>query len=357
MSNSYDIIVIGQGICGTFLSYYLYKAGVKVLVIDSPQPFSASKVASGIINPVTGRQVVTTWLADELIPFAGVAYGAIGTAIGATVAHQKNIIVFPPSQQMSDAYAKRMAEDNSYIKQASEHTYGAFKDVFFSYYGIAVIEPVWHIDLHTLLHGWRQVLQQSNMLLQEKFDESHLTITTDGVQYKNIKASKIIFCNGVDTFSQPWFKSLPFVFNKGEALIADIPQLQPNNIYKIGNSTIVPWYDGLWWVGSSYENEFTNALPTDSFKAKKTYELQQYLKLPFTIVDHFASLRPAVAIERRPFVGFHPAYPAIGILNGMGTKGCSLAPYFAQQLADSLINGGIINPLADVKRFARVLGL
>lgn len=356
MSNNYDVIVVGQGICGTFLSWYLREAGLNILVLDEPQPFSASKVASGIINPVTGRQVVTTWLANELMPFAGEAYGAVGNIIGTTVAHQKNIIVFPPSQQMSDAYVKRMAEDNSYIKQASETTYEAFKDAFFSYYGIAVIEPVWHIDLHTLLHGWRNVLQQNNMLLQERFDETRLVITGDGVQYKGRSAGKIIFCNGIETFSLPWFKNLPFVFNKGEALIVDIPQLQPNNIFKIGNSTIVPWYDGLWWIGSSYENDFADALPTDAFKNKKKQELQQYLKLPFTVVDHIASLRPAVAIERRPFVGFHPAYPAIGILNGMGTKGCSLAPYFAQQLADNLINGSTVNPLADVKRFARVLG-
>jgi len=328
---------------------------LRVLVIDEPQPFSASKVASGIINPVTGRQVVTTWLAEELMPFMAEAYGGIGAAIGAAVAHKKNIIVFPPSQQMSDAYAKRMAEENSYIQQAGNNTFETFKDVFFSYYGIAVIEPVWHIDLHTLLHSWRSVLLQNNMLVQERFDESQLTVNSDGIQYKSIAAGKIIFCNGINTFSLPWFKSLPFVFNKGEALIVDVPQLTANNIYKIGNSTIVPWYNGLWWVGSSYENEFADALPTESFKTKKTYELQQYLKLPFTIVDHIASLRPAVAIERRPFVGFHPHHPAIGILNGMGTKGCSLAPYFAQQLTQYLLYATPVNPLADVARFKRIL--
>jgi len=64
-----DYLIIGQGICGTWLSYYLLKKGKKVLVIDEYNNSSASNVASGLINPVTGRRVVTTWMADELLPF------------------------------------------------------------------------------------------------------------------------------------------------------------------------------------------------------------------------------------------------------------------------------------------------
>ena len=67
-----------------------------------------------------------------------------------------------------------------------------------------------------------------------------------------------------------------------------------------------------------------------------------------------AGIRPAT-LERRPFVGFHPLHKNIGILNGMGTKGCSLAPYFAFQMKENLINNKPIMPEADVQRFKKVL--
>jgi hypothetical protein len=54
-------------------------------------------------------------------------------------------------------------------------------------------------------------------------------------------------------------------------------------------------------------------------------------------------------------VGLHPQYASVGILNGMGTKGCSLGPFFATELKDHILNGSDINPLADIQRFKNIL--
>ncbi len=71
-------------------------------------------------------------------------------------------------------------------------------------------------------------------------------------------------------------------------------------------------------------------------------------------MDHWAAIRPAT-LERRPFIGFHPRHPQIAIFNGMGTKGCSLAPYFAKQLVDHLTNKNELSPEVNVDRFRKVL--
>jgi len=57
--NHYDIIIVGQGISGTVLSNALMEQYQKVLVIDDGNKKAASKIASGVINPVTGRRIVT----------------------------------------------------------------------------------------------------------------------------------------------------------------------------------------------------------------------------------------------------------------------------------------------------------
>jgi glycine/D-amino acid oxidase-like deaminating enzyme len=253
---------------------------------------------------------------------------------------------------MLQTYEKRANEANTFIQRftAEEQLHQWFTFVFHTY----TINPTYLVCLHPLLNGWRKKLIESKSLLEEKFDDTQLILHDNFVQYKNIDAGKIIFCNGINTFQSPFWKNLPYIFNKGQALIADIPNLPANNIYKYGPVTLTPWYNNLWWIGSSYENDFTTTAPTEDFYNNTIASLKSILKIPFTIKDHLSALRPAV-IERRPFVGLHPNQTSIGIFNGMGTKGCSLAPYFAHQLSQHLIKNISIDPLADVKRFYRLL--
>ena len=347
-----DYIIVGQGICGTFLSYYLLEAGKKVLVIDEQKPITASKVASGIINPVTGRRIVTTWRIDELLPFALDAYSTFGNELGENLVTVCSVIDFHPSLQMKEAFEKRLPEEPQYLRETDATQWN---DYFHFYFGAGKINPCLLIDMNTLLSKWRQQLIQQKALLNEYFNMQDCVFHHDHVVYKSVTASKIIFCDGVTSADNPFFKNLPFAFNKGEAVIAAIPQLPSENIYKHGIS-IVPWSDGLFWICSSYEWNFADDLPTSSFREKITAQLKNWLKLPFEIIDHVAAVRPA-NVERRPFVGLHPANAVVGILNGMGTKGCSLAPFFAKQFAENILYDTAIDRLVDVKRFARILSM
>ncbi len=347
-----DYLIVGQGISGTFLSWNFIKAGKNVMVIDDSQPFSASKVASGVINPVTGRRIVATWMIDTLLPFAFDAYSAIGKELGIDIIAQKNIIDFHPTPQMMLAFNERQPIESKYLSHPENEAY--YRQYFNFPFSAGEIAPCYLIDLNLLLSGWRNKLKDMGYLKEEFFDLSELSLSDSQLPiYKNITADKIIFCDGTKGFDSPYFNLLPYAKNKGEAVIVEIKGLPRINIYKQGLS-LVPWKEDLWWVGSTYEWDFKDLLPSASFKGKVEDLLKQWVKLPYKIVDHIAADRPA-NLERRPFVGFHPKYPAIGILNGMGTKGCSLAPYFAHQLVENILNNDPINSLADIKRFTKIL--
>lgn len=344
-------IILGQGLCGTLLSRQLIKEGKKVLVIDEGKSFTASKVASGVINPVTGRRIVRTWRIEELLPFAVETYKNFGEELHSRIVTSTNILDFHASPQMKDAFEKRIAHGEAFLQNAS----GAddWKTYFNYYFGAGIISPCLLVDLHTMLYNWRQKLEENHALLEEAFDWNACNVSADHVQYKNITATRLICCDGVAGFNNPYFNKLPYAKIKGEAIIARIPGLPSTHIYKQGVS-IVPWKDDLFWIGSSYEWNYNDVLPTNAFRKKIEASLQQWLKLPFEIVDHLASERPAT-IERRPFVGLHPHHTSVGILNGMGTKGCSLAPFFAHQLTQHLLYNKPLYAEADVQRFKRVL--
>ena len=352
MKNSVDYIIIGQGVSGTFLSYYLHKAGKDILVIDEFKPFTATKIASGVINPVTGRRVVQTWLIDDIMPFAWNAYSEMGNELNAGLIQQCNVLSFHGNAQMQKAYEDRTLEENKYLKEVEN--INELKNYFNFYFGVGETSPCYLADMQTLQTKWREKLLNEDLLLEEKFDFDSLDIqSSEKIRYKNFTAQKIIFCDGVEGTENKFFQNLPFAKNKGEALIAEIPDLPRTNIYK-QSLTIVPWKNNLFWIGSQYEWNYANAQPSAAFRIKAEMQLQQWLRLPYKILEHWAAERPA-NIERRPFVGLHPQFSNIGILNGMGTKGCSLAPFFAHQFTQYLIHQTPINPLADVARFTKIL--
>ncbi|HJT75193.1 MAG TPA: FAD-binding oxidoreductase [Chitinophaga sp.] len=346
-----DILIIGQGICGSFLSRELEKEGKSFVVIDETDPGSASRVASGVINPVTGRRIVKTWMIEELLPFAWNAYTSFGEALGINCIQQKKIVDFFPTPQMKLAFENRYKEDRQFLALPEKED--DLQDIINYDFGYGIIQPVYWIDLSTLLSKQRCHLLKKNCLKEAYFEIEQLQVTDTGVHYGDITASSIIFCDGANGFNNPYFKNLPYGANKGEALLLEIEDLPTDAILKKGYN-LVPYIENIFWLGSTYLWEYINADPSPGFYEFAKSWLKQTLKLPFTITHHLAAIRPAT-LERRPFVGFHPVHQNIGILNGMGTKGCSLAPYFARQLAENIIHGTPILPEADVQRFKKVL--
>ena len=350
-----DVLIIGQGICGTFLSRELERASLSYVVIDEERPLTASRAAAGLINPVTGRRLVKTWMIDELLPFVQEVYRQVGEEPEGSFLRPARVVDFFPTPQMRLAFLRRYEEDPAgYLRLPEDE--GDWRDRFSYDFGYGWISPCYLVDMQGLLGSIRRLLAGKGVLRAERFDLQELTVEPTRVQYRDIEARWAIFCDGIESMQNEYFSRLPFAPNKGEVLVVEAPGLTlPEAVVFKKGMSLIPWKEGLFWVGSSYEWSFTDAGPTAAFRERTEAVLKEWLRAPFRVVDHIAAVRPAT-LERRPFVGFHPLYPAVGILNGMGTKGCSLAPYFARQLVQLMVSGVAIQADADILRFRKVLG-
>ena len=347
-----DVLIVGQGICGTMLSWFLYQEGKSFVVIDDNNETAPSKVAAGIINPVTGRRFVYSWMIDTIMPFAVQTYEEIGTFLNKKVVAQKDIIDFFPSAQMRDAFVTKLTENDTYL-----HTYpdqNHFNQYFNYDFGCGKIAPAYTADVSSIITDWKTFLKEKNFLKEERFDNSVLKLTDGGISYGEITAQKIIFCDGIASMQYDWFQALPFSPSKGEALIIESEELTHEHVFKKGFMLAPLFQNNLFWVGSSYQWEYEHTNPSTEFFNQAKSHLDNWLKVPYRILEHKAALRPST-LERRPFVGFHPQLAAVGILNGMGTKGTSLGPFFAHQLAQHIVYNFPITPEANVQRFSRIL--
>jgi glycine/D-amino acid oxidase-like deaminating enzyme len=291
-------------------------------------------------------------MAEQILSFAREAYHEIGNFLDITAISQKNIIDFFPNPHQRQVFLERIEEGEQYLNSFPEQN--QFNSFFNYDLGCGEIRHSYIAHIETLLPAWRKFLKNNGRLLEEAFGFENLVIGEQSVQYRSITAKKIIFCDGLNSFENPFFKQLPFAPNKGEALIVEINDLPDEHIYKKGFILAPLRETGTFWLGSNYQWSFSDTEPTDEFYQQAERHLKAWLKTPFRIMEHKASIRPAT-LERRPFVGLHPHQENAGILNGMGTKGCSLAPFFASQLVDHLLRKKGIMPEADIKRFSKIL--
>ena len=296
--------------------------------------------------------MVKVWMAEQVLSFAHEAYNEIGDFLDITAISQKNIIDFFPNPHQRLVFLERMEEGEQYLNSYPEQNQF---NPFFNYdLGCGEIRHSYIAHVETLLPAWRQFLKNNGRLREEGFEFANLVIKEQSVEYGDFTAEKIIFCDGLSSFENPFFKQLPFAPNKGEVLIIEINDLPNEHIYKKGFILAPLQGMGAFWLGSNYQWSFPHTEPTKEFYEQAERHLKAWLKIPFKILEHKAALRPAT-LERRPFVGLHPRQSNIGILNGMGTKGCSLAPFFASQLVDHLLRKREIIAEADIKRFQRIL--
>jgi glycine oxidase len=205
------------------------------------------------------------------------------------------------------------------------------------------------MDIPLFVSGIRKFFEKENAFSNETFEPGELVVTENEIVYRDITANKIIFCEGYKCLLNKFWNSIPLIPAKGEIVVIKCKEL-PQDYILLSGMFIVPIGDIKFRCGATYEWKFENELPTDSGKSKLLEMLNAVLKVDFEIIEHTSGVRPTVK-DRRPIIGMHTDFPNVGIFNGLGTKGVSLAPYFANQFVEYLENGGSLISDVDVGDF------
>ena len=105
-----DLLVVGQGLAGTALAWTALRHGLDVRVADpDPTPGrTASRVAAGLVTPLTGKKINPGWRLGELMPAARDLYDWAGQRMGRSFFH--DITVWRSGRQYLDAEPAELTE-------------------------------------------------------------------------------------------------------------------------------------------------------------------------------------------------------------------------------------------------------
>lgn len=343
-----DYLIIGQGLAGTNLAHTAEKAGKSFLIVDNEKEVTSSKVAAGLINPITGKRAVKTWMADTLFPFAATFYKDLEIQLNTSFYQSKNIYKpFRDIEDQNDILAK--TADKKFTNFISlEPDLKDYENVLKHDLGGIEVLQAGNLSTEIYLKASKNYFEAQSNLCVETIKYNDITLFENHVEWKDVVAKRIIFCEGYQAMKNPYFEWLPFQVTKGEILKVNINDLKEEKIINKG-AFILPLGNKEFLVGSSYDLTTDESL-TEKGKKFVQDKLENIISTPYKVIGHRAAIRPTVR-DRRPFIGKHPDFSPLYIFNGMGTKGVILSPFFANELIEHLENNKELNREVNISRY------
>jgi glycine oxidase len=341
-----DFVIIGQGLAGTTLAWQLKWRGLHGVIIDRDDGTSASKVAAGLMTPVTGKRLVPAWRLDETWSAANDFYRRVEKETNSQfLSEPGQVRLFEDEELKAEFDRREWSEHPVEIGQPSQLVDEQSFDASFGGFELPTAR---RLDVPAYLAASREVFEADGTLRIAKLDPAiDLKLEGDTVQLSkfNVTTGHLIFCQGALGAQNPWFDDVEFKSARGEILTLRIDSLEETRIVNQG-VWLVPCGDGLFKAGSTYDFDNLTWEVTTVGRDQIVERLKRFLKLPFEIVGHEAGVRPVVT-ERRPVIGVHREFPQLAIFNGLGSKGSLLAPLVAREFADHLFDGRAIESELD----------
>jgi glycine oxidase len=328
-----DFLIVGQGLAGSVLALQLLKYGKRMLVINNSKTNSASSAAAGIYNPITGREMVKTWLAEDLFPYLTHFYQEVEQILGVKILHPMPVFrPFLTTQERSEWLTRVFRKDyTAFLAEVVGASYHR-EDMLYQYGGI-VLKQSGYLDVQGFLKATRAYLEARGAYLEADFSYDHIRLGKH-VSYQSIKARQVIFCEGPQATKNPFFSMLPFRLVKGELILVSLRR--PLEVIYNRRVFVLPQVANQAVVGATYDGQDLSLSPTEKAMQILEEKLRNTFNLAYTVRGQRTGIRPAT-FDRRPLIGLHPWYPQVGIFNGLGTKGVSLAPFFAKVFAEHLL--------------------
>lgn len=344
-----QICLVGGGLAGTAIAAWAQHAGLDVVWVDAPpaEGTSASQVAAGLVNIVTGVRPALTWHAHPLVHDL-MAWLALPTVAHATAKHLHRMSIY-----------RRLATHtlyNDWCGVASHQPQNAqavlhpladpWRPELLGHHPAGLrLDGLGWVDVPQLLVSVQQALQAAGVqMIEGRVDwtasqsDAAQVVLADGrvIGYHHLLCAEGIAVNHNPLW--PYRKLQPL---KGQILTVRLhPDPQLDQIVT-GGLYLLPTGQGTYHVGSTYEHMFDTPLPTQAGRDGLVAELQA--QLPgwageVEVLAHRAGIR-ATTPDRRAVLARHPAHSNVWFLNGLGTKGLLQAPFAARLLVDAIVSG------------------
>lgn len=349
----HDCIIIGAGIAGMVTAKVLHDAGYDIAIIDNARKSSASIVAAGLINPVTGKRFEPSWRYDEFLLKAREFYTECESADEEQIYYQSfpMLRIFADEKE-HDIFQKKYTTEylGRYVGEQFGPEYASIHPSIKNLYGGFRTLNAGKFDYVHFLNAMS--LKFSSCMVNGFVDKGNLSRNNDvwtvNIDNQVIQSRKVIFCDGWQGYKNLWLADLNLRYDivKGESCIIRTTLLPETDIISRGFA-IIPIGNHTFRCAATFQWNEMHTIPTAFGAERLDSRITSLIDCPYEVLEQSAGLRPTM-VEHKPFMGEHPLYPGLLVIGGLGTKGALYAPYMANNLLEYLRGAGDIDPEMNV---------
>lgn len=314
------------------------------MIVDPNERATCSKIAAGLVTPITGKRVKPSWRVGELLPVALQHYRAVERLLGGDFYHERPLVRLFREPREVEWWRGRAGEpglDRWVDPDAALVDAGQFHAEF----GGFVQRGSGWLDTTAYLEASRSFFERQGAWRRGVVREEAIEPLDNLVRLAGEDFTHVVFCRGAEERTGSRFFSW-LKFDCARGVIASLEAgLQETRIINRG-CWILPRGGDDWRAGSTYE--FDLKTPMETSLSDLRGKLSMLLRVPFEIRGLEAGIRPIIK-HRQLVLGPHPSHPRVCVFNGLGSKGVLRAPFFAGMLAEHLLNDKPPGPDVDVR--------
>ncbi len=347
-----DLLIAGQGLAGTLLAWEAHWAGLRVVIVDPDEKQTASKVAAGIVNPITGRRLTRSWRFDEFHPAAIGFYRRAEQDLGRIFYHPQPILRCLDGEEMIGRWKRKSRRpDYRHLWSDDPHLARAADPYWFLPCGFRfATDRSGYLEIDSFLAASRAFFTDRQQVITATLDPEAIDPgDREGrVAHLGITARHVVLCLGGTGRDPRFFDALPLRRVKGEILTVELAGCREDRIVNRGGKWLLPTGAGRFLAGATYRWDVDDKLPSDDGREEILRGMRSITSKAPTILGHRAGIRPVIR-GSRPVIGRHPVHPVVSVFNGLGSKGVLNGPWFAAKLIRHLIAGEPLDPETDVR--------
>lgn len=367
------------------MAWQASRRGLEVAVIDNPAPSSSSRVAAGLVTPITGDRLALSWRWSEFYPVCHALYEHAQRSTATDFWHIAAAWrVFQSVPEQERFFHRWWSEEGQREMVASgialEPMPSEQLQPFHAPWGGFSMLPAGRLDTQTYLDATAKHFQSEGRWFPLQLDcDTDLELTPNLVRVPKLRLQgrRMVLCQGIAARANSWFADLPLHPARGDILElstdASIPAVVHHEAWLVPVNTTNETNDDARsrriLIGATYDRQCLDTSIDHAIARSFRNELLErwngmlseanpsvgiddpsYREASMgrgrdkvNVLSHLAAVRPA-SYDRHPLIGQHPTEPSMYCLNGLGSKGSLMAPQLANLLLDCMLENKTIEP-------------